>query len=309
MVRRLQLALVRSSLLLWLSLSLSLACSEAKPLSSRASPSASEGCVSGTLDASVRQIGLDFGGVSRSYALHIPPTYDGKIPLPLLLDFHGLGSSAAAQRAFSGTSALADVKGFIVAYPDGWSHSWNAGACCGNSASQELDDVGFVRALLADLAQRGCIDRSRVYATGMSNGGFMSHRLACEAADLIAAIGPIAGVLGIAADECRPSRAVSVIHFHGSDDRVIPFAGGGPFGSRSVPETISGWVERNGCGPDQKVTREEHGMSCETWNDCRDGASVTLCTLAGAGHRWPASHSFSANEAMWNLFSSVRLGR
>lgn len=281
---------------------------------------ASPGCVDGTLDETVTSIDLEFEGVSRAYEIHIPPAYDGRTPLPLVLNFHGRGGNTSRQRMWTEMDATADARGYVVAYPEGLDESWNAGVCCGTSAENEVDDVGFVRAVIEDIAERGCIDRSRVYATGMSNGGFLSHRLACEAADVIAAIGPVAGVLGIDSSACMPERPVPVIHFHGTNDFIVLYNGGCPFSclsdSESVSDTIAGWVARNGCTGTTEVVLSEGSVTCETTQGCDNNASVTLCSIEGGGHCWPGQLScaygestddISANEVMFDLFDSVRL--
>ncbi len=277
--------------------------------------SASSGCVGGTLDTTVTEVDLDFDGVSRRYELHVPPAYDGSTPLPLALNFHGLTSNPTQQREFSQMDVTADSRGFVVAYPEGLDVSWNAGACCGRSAENGVDDVGFARAVINDIAERGCIDRSRVYATGMSNGGFLSHRLACEASDLIAAIGPVAGVLGIDSSACTPDRPVPVVHFHGTTDTLVPYDGR-VNGFESVADTIAGWVERNGCTEAPEVVLRTGSVTCETTGGCDGDASVTLCTIAGGGHCWPGNLScpfgestddIGANEVMLDLFETVRL--
>src|SRR5581483_1221143 len=139
---------------------------------------------------------------------------------PVVLAFHGGGSNAMQMADFCGLNAKADGAGFIVAYPEGSGrlardHTWNGGNCCGYAMEQKVDDVGFVRVLLDDLAWRARIDTKRVYATGMSNGAVMAYRLASELADRIAAIAPVAGPMGTAT--CKPSRPVSVMHFHGTE--------------------------------------------------------------------------------------------
>jgi polyhydroxybutyrate depolymerase len=280
---------------------------------------ANTGCEDGTLDTTVTEVELEVGGVTRRYELHVPPAYDGRTPLPLVLNFHGFTSNATRQREFSQMDMTADSRGFVVAYPDGLDVSWNAGVCCWMSAVNGVDDVGFVRAVINDIAERGCIDRSRVYATGMSNGGFLSHRLACEASDVIAAIGPVAGVLGIDSSACTPSRPVPVIHFHGTADYLVRYDGGCDVcvsDSESVADTIAGWVERNGCTGAPEVVLRNGSATCETTRGCDGDASVTLCSIADAGHCWPGQLScssgestddISANELMLDLFESVRL--
>ena len=148
--------------------------------------SASLGCSDGTLDSSVTHIDLEHDGASRSYEIYVPSTYDGSTAVPVVLNFHGFTSSGIGQQENTQMDETAAREGFIVVYPNGLDNSWNAGVCCGRSAETNVDDVGFTRAVVEDLGARGCIDTARVYATGMSNGGFLSHRLACEADLMIA---------------------------------------------------------------------------------------------------------------------------
>ncbi|MGB5812378.1 MAG: PHB depolymerase family esterase [Polyangiales bacterium] len=283
--------------------------------------SSSLGCVDGTLDATLDHVDLEHDDRTRSYELHVPPSYDGTTPFPLVLNFHGFTSNGPQQRLFTQMDDTADANDFIVAYPNGISNSWNGGVCCGQSLANDVDDVGFTRAILEDLGTRGCVDLSRVYATGMSNGGFMSHRLACEAADIIAAIGPVAGVLGLDAADCNPVRPVPVIHFHGTADNIILYDGGGLTESQSVVASTDGWAARNGCTDEPEMTFDEGMVTCETASDCDGVASVTLCTIEGGGHCWPGTPcpdlmgidlgistvDINANDAMWALFSTITL--
>ena len=285
------------------------------------STQASLGCTDGSLDANIEHIDLEFGGAVRSYEVHVSPDYDGSVPLPLVLNFHGFTSNGSEQQGYTMMNDTADTHGFIVAYPNGLSNSWNAGVCCGVSAENGVDDVGFTRAIIDDLGARGCVDLSRVYATGMSNGGFMSHRLACEASDVIAAIAPVSAVLGLEPSSCKPGRAVPLIHFHGTDDFLVPYDGGGLADSVSVPESIDFWIDRNGCSGEPAVTFSEGMVTCESIDQCAERSSVTLCTIQDGGHCWPgepcgriegidlglATMDINANEAMWALFSSVSL--
>ncbi len=271
----------------------------------------SSGCVDGTLDASVTHVDID--GMTRSYELHVPPSYDGKTPAPLILNFHGLTQNGNRQREQSHMDERADQEGYIVAYPNGLQDSWNGGECCGGAAASDVDDVGFTRRVIDDLGARGCIDLGRVYATGMSNGGVMSHRLACEAADVIAAVAPSAGQLALDPSECTPARPIPLIHFHGVNDTIATYEG--------VPETIEAWASRNGCTDEPRVTYQEGDVTCETSDECDDDASVTLCTAEEAGHCWfgypcppdipidlgGSTTNINANDAMWTLFSRTSL--
>lgn len=274
----------------------------------------SSGCATAGMAPGDHETTITFGGIARAYLLHVPAGYDHGQPAPLVLNFHGFGSYPADQAAFSNMSALADDEGFVVAYPAGIGNSWNAGVCCGAAATWLLDDVGFARAVVADIEGKLCIDDRRVYATGMSNGGYLSHRLGCEAADVFAAIAPVAGVLGIPAAACQPSRAVPVLHFHGTADSVIPYLGGllGP----SAAAAIGGWAARNGCIGSPVGTFANGAAHCESYESCDDGAEVTLCTLEGEGHCWPgqvscpfgaSSTDIDANAEMWTFFSQFSL--
>lgn len=298
-----------------LSIALTAACGS-EDSSTTSGQQASLGCMDGSLDRSVTHVDFSNAGTERSYELHLPPVYDGQTPLPLVLSFHGFTSSGVGQQVSTNMDPLADEEGFIVAYPNGIANSWNGGACCGQAAEEDIDDVSFTRSLIADLGERGCIDERRVYATGMSNGGFLSHRLACEAADVIAAVAPVASVLGIPAADCEPSRAIPVIHFHGTGDPLVPVEGSDT--APSVADSTEGWIERNGCRGERRVTYEEGLATCETVDDCDGDASVSLCLIEGAGHCWPGqpcrldglgepTTDIDANEVMWELFRSVAL--
>lgn len=280
--------------------------------------SASLGCSDGTLDSSVTHVDLEHDGASRSYEIYVPSTYDGSTAVPVVLNFHGFTSSGIGQQENTQMDETAAREGFIVVYPNGLDNSWNAGVCCGRSAETNVDDVGFTRAVIEDLGARGCIDTARVYATGMSNGGFLSHRLACEAADVIAAAAPVAAVLGIDEAACNPTRPIPIMQFNGTADPLVAYEGGGLEDSPSAQESIDGWIARNGCGGEPDVSYQNGAATCETVGDCEGDVSVTLCSIEGAGHCWPGqpcrlgfvgepTYDIDANEAMWELFSTVKL--
>lgn len=172
---------------------------------------------------------LEVDGRRRSYLVHVPPQHDPAMPTPVVLAFHDGGGRADHMPIFSGLNEKADKAGFIVAYPDGSGRlenmrTFNAGNCCGHAAAANIDDVAFIRHVLDDLQGIANVDRRRAFATGMSNGAMMSYRLAAELSDRIAAIAPIGGPMGT--KECRPGRAVSVMHFHGDADALAQFKGG-----------------------------------------------------------------------------------
>jgi polyhydroxybutyrate depolymerase len=203
----------------------------------------------------------------------------------VVLNFHGFTSDPFQEALLSGMNAAAEARGMIVAYPAGIANSWNAGQCCGLSAwTTMVDDVRFVRDAIDAIGREYCVDGRRVFATGMSNGGFLSHRLACEASDRIAAIAPVAGVLGVL--PCLPRRPVPVLHFHGTLDPLVAYYGL-PLGFASVPATFAGWQLRERCLGPERVTYERGDARCVARDGCEGGSEVILCTVDRGGHTWP----------------------
>ncbi len=253
---------------------------------------------------------ISFGGRERKALVHVPPAYDPSARTPLVLDIHGYTSNATEQEALSGMNAKADAKGFLAIYPEGLDSSWNAGACCGRSAADAIDDVGFLTALLDRAEAELCVDARRVFATGMSNGGFLSHRLGCELAGRIAAVAPVAGVNGM--PSCKPVRPMPVFHTHGTADTLVPYLGSPALGFIPVRRSFEEWAARNGCTGDPVETYQNGEASCLTYATCAGGAEVTLCTVLGGGHTWPGgmpvpalgftSRAMSATDMMWDFF-------
>lgn len=279
---------------------------------------------------------LRFDGDTRRYVLHVPEGLDPARPAPLVIALHGGGGHAEfmADDERYGLVGKADRAGFVVVFPNGHSRfrrgrlaTWNAGGCCGRARDVGSDDVGFVRAVVADVGKQVRIDREHIFATGMSNGGMMAYRLACEAADLVRAVASVAGTEAV--PECRPSRPIPVLHIHARNDTHVLFDGGaGPEAFRdpskvmdfvSVPQTVARWVERNRCDSHPRRLLDVPGAYCETYEKCRDGVSVRLCVTEQGGHSWPgaevvrrgkepASQVLDANDAIWDFFraSSAR---
>ena len=250
-------------------------------------------------------------GMSRTANVHVPPNYDPTKPTPVVLNFHGFTSNAAQEALLSNMSAKADAEGFVVVYPEGLDSSWNAGACCGLSAQNGVADVQFVSDLIDSLEVQLCVDAKRVFATGMSNGAFLSHRLGCELSDRVAAIAPVAGVLGV--PQCNPKRPVPVMHFHGTADPLVPYDGSATLGFPAVSDTFAGWASRDGCTGDPAKTYDNGDAHCATYASCNAGATVTLCTIDNGGHTWPGglpvpslgytTTDISATDAMWTFFT------
>jgi polyhydroxybutyrate depolymerase len=253
---------------------------------------------------------LSWGGLERSFRVHVPKGYDPSVPTAVVFNFHGRNSNAQQQILLTGLLAVADAGGFIAVHPEGVGGTWNAGVCCGEAMDKKIDDVGFTRSMIESLQAQLCIDTHRVFATGLSNGGYMVHRLACEAADRIAGIGSVSGTLGFFA--CAPSRAVPVYHFHGTADTIVPYDGFG--GYTSVDSTMKYWVSNNGCNAKSQVFFQQAEVTCKEWTGCHDDATVRLCTISEGGHQWPGgmtipglgnnTNVISASNEVWSFFAS-----
>ena len=271
-------------------------------VASLASPAAAQ--VLGPGDASRS---LVVGSTTRTYLVHVPPSYSGQ-PLPLVVDMHGFTSTADQQRAISGFLALSDARGFIATWPQGLSNAWNAGICC----STANDDVAFIRALVAKMEQEAAIDVRRIYATGLSNGGGMAQRLACEAADLFAASAPVAFPISISpTSACVPSRKIPVLTFMGLTDTIVPY-NGGQFPSAAA--TFDHWRSVDLCGTDTPEVHTVSGASfCDVDTSCAPGVKVGLCSItstSGApftGHILYINADFNVAQVAYDFLSQFSL--
>jgi polyhydroxybutyrate depolymerase len=279
---------------------------------------------------------LAWGGKERSYILHVPKSYDGRKSYPVVLVFHGGGSNAKQWMPFCGLNQTADRAAFLAVYPNGSGKTiqgyevlgWNGGPRRpgGHDPEQaKVDDVGFTRALLDDLAKVVKVEAMRVYAAGMSMGAIMVYRLASELSDRIAAVATIAGPMGT--ETCSPQRPVSVVHFHGMEDEAVPLGGGkgklDPSGTvyYSVEHSIRAWMRADGCRDEPKVEafpdRADDGTRAtrKTYGGGKEGTEVVLVVIEGGGHTWPgrefgpelkvlgrSSKDISANDLMWEFF-------
>jgi polyhydroxybutyrate depolymerase len=236
----------------------------------------------------------------------VPASYDNRSPVPLVFDIHGYFSNKDQQEGLSGFSAKAEAEGFVVVRPAGLSSSWNAGEdCCGQAQDDGLDDVGLMKAIVAAVSEVACIDPKRVYATGLSNGGALSHRLACDAADVFAAVAPVSYPIAYdPTEQCEPSRPISVLHFHGANDLLVPPDGG--FTSMPIAESFAYWKEANGCSGDPAQVFSEGDSRCDSYASCEDGVEVTLCTLDG-GHILYTNDDLSIVDFAWDRLKGYTL--
>ncbi|HKD70336.1 MAG TPA: PHB depolymerase family esterase [Candidatus Binataceae bacterium] len=283
------------------------------------------------------------GDVQRSYLVHMPPQAACGEALPLVLNFHGAGSNGKQQEGYSEMDATADRHGFIAVYPNGsgkfGNHfTWNAGFCCTYAMTHQVDDVGFVIALIDDLAARTPINRRRVYSTGISNGGMMSYRLAAQASGKIAAIAPVAGSMVLV--DFTPEHPMPVMAFNSVDDPFVHYYGGygkqvislfrrNP-GQPGVEKVVGKWREYDGCPEAPHVAPTLSGKpgtgnegitaTRYAWGPCKNATEVVLWKFTGAGHVWPggiqdrfehilgrSTDLVDANEEMWSFFSKFEL--
>jgi polyhydroxybutyrate depolymerase len=274
-------------------------------------PAPATGCsATGGLGAGNHDLAVTSGGRERTARVHVPSSSDPTKAVAVVLNFHGRMSNASQQELISKATSKADAAGFVVVYPEGVGQTWNAGLCCGQAQSENVDDVAFTRDLLDALGKKLCVDPKRVFATGLSNGAFMSNRLACELSDRIAAIGPVAGQLMMTT--CTPSRAVPVMYFHGDADGIVSYEG--KYGMPGAQASAKAWATRNGCDATAKQTYAKGDTTCMTYSGCDASADVTLCTVAGGGHTWPGGTSIpylgktstdvDATCAMWTFFEA-----
>jgi polyhydroxybutyrate depolymerase len=249
---------------------------------------------SGTLTAGDTRISLTVGGNEYPMIVHAPPSYDGTTRLPVVFDFHGLGGDENQMGNLSGWKSTGDAEGFITVFPGGVDNAWNAGFCCSDTPT----DVDFVRQAIATLDSEGCIDTRRVYASGCSNGGGMSFRLACEAADVIAAVAPVDFdcAVGYSCADCSPSRPITEIQFRGTNDSAVPYDGAQPNFER--------WGEINGCSGSPEPLPQN--SSCQRYPTCADGVETILCTVQNGSHCGSYS-SFGIAELAWSVLQKYAL--
>jgi polyhydroxybutyrate depolymerase len=258
-----------------------------------------------TLGVGDHFLSLNHGGIERVFTVHVPLGCDPASPWPLVVDFHGFTLTRTDQSNRSGIREVADVEGFAVAYPQGLGDAWNGIVCCGFSSA---DDVGFARALVADVSQRLPIDPNRVYATGFSNGGLLSHRLACEAADLFAAAAPVAFQLpNPLSFPCSPSRPIAVKHFHGFWDTVVPYAGVAALQVPAAPDSLARWASINGCIGSALRTILGPGSYCDHFEVCAEGVETALCSIDGVHSVYSNNDGVPVGKMAWDFLSGFTL--
>jgi polyhydroxybutyrate depolymerase len=224
---------------------------------------------------------IEHDGLTRGYQLHIPKGYSGQNKVPVYFDLHPLFADSYIVEKIASFRTYSDANGFILVQPNGLGFSWNAGPkCCKISSNDDTDDVGFIRAIRDDLMARGLnIDTSKVFLDGMSNGGYLSNRIACEDTRLVGGIAVVVGSIGFdSVSECQPSKPVPVLMISGGDDKID-----------QRNESFNRWVTLNSCSASSTETIGV--FSCTTYTDCEGGVETSHCIGEGVGHCWPGTES------------------
>lgn len=249
---------------------------------------------------------IEHDGLQRTFRLHLPTGYNAEVAYPLIFSLHGVTSNGFQQEILTGFNHVADQENFIMVYPNGIDATWNIASPTG------VDDVGFISALLDTLDSRYNVNLNMVYASGMSMGGFMCYRLACELSDRIAAVASVTGLHAF--NPCDPPRPVPVMQVHGTEDPIVPYAG--------VPATIALWLEHNGCPMEPIATdlpdinKEDNStVTYYYYGPCIDSTEVVLYSVINGEHSWPGSNfilgvtnqDIDASVEIWNFFRKFNL--
>jgi len=255
---------------------------------------------------------LEHDGETREYFLYVPSSYDAASSAPLLLNFHGFGGTSGSQLDWSDFRPLADQDGFILVYPqgtelDGATH-WNSGLP-GEGNKSTADDFGFINALVDEISATYSIDADRIYATGYSNGGFMSYSLACYHSDRFAAIATAAStMLNQFEGDCAPTRPVPVLNANGTSDSVVPY-NGGTTGYQAIPDVLDYWVDHNNITAEPVVTTISDSIEHTLYAGGDNGVSVEHYRIEGGDHVWFDDDFGGSNleTLVWNFFASYDL--
>ena len=281
---------------------------------------------------------IEHGGKQRTYRLHVPSGFTKAKPVPLVIVLHGFGANGKITEVLTGFTPLADKHGFAVVYPDGLLSMWRfwepegpvAKTKIARAKAARADDVGFIEHMIEQLIKEGVADRRRVYVTGISNGAYMTHRLACDLGDKIAAIAPVSGTMAKPMSESlKPPRPIPVVYFHGTDDKIVGVEGTDLFSKRAISlsadDVVAWWAKHNGCATEPQVEmladKADDGttVECKTFTAGKSGAPVTFYEIYGGGHTWPGGNlqpeallgktslDINASEIIWEFFSKFSL--
>lgn len=271
---------------------------------------------------------ITIDGRMRTYLLNLPPNYyDETSDFPLVIGMHGTGGSANQFEHDYHFSEYANESKFVAVYPEGVQsngflglRTWNAGNCCDYAMDQQIDDVTFIRELIDDLVSRYNVNPKRIYVAGMSNGGMMAYRLACEIPDKIAAIATVSCSM-VVSESCDPSRAVPILHMHSVLDAKIPYSGGIGIGGYYFPpidSVLQVWSTQNSCATPSQVLINDDKYKFTKWSTCENETTIEYYLTQDGGHAWPGglksrsaadtpSVAIDANELLWEFFQRFEL--
>lgn len=255
---------------------------------------------------------LAHDGMTRSYIVYVPTSYDGNEALPILFNFHGFGDSDSSYMQYADMRALADSENFVLVYPQGsllsGSSHWNA-ALPGGDNKSAADDLGFFEAMLESISDTYQIDANRVYACGYSNGGMLAYALACYKSNLIAAFGSVSGVVLDTSRTCEPSHATPLINIHGTNDGVLPYNGSTDYSS--VADALNYWKGVNSTTTSSSASFNDNGTIIEQYlyTGGDNGSSVVHYKVIGGGHVWfdINYNGASTGRLVWDFVSQYNL--
>ena len=271
-----------------------------------------ETCID-TSRSGMKRCDLKHDNLDRFYYVYTPTNLDSNESIPVLFAFHGYGSSAMRHLNYTNYFSLADSNNFIVIYPQGattatLSTHWNVGGWTSKSTIDDLDFVDTVINLLKDKIQ---IDETRIYSSGMSNGGYMGYHLACNLSSKFAAIASVTGSMtNDTFNECDPTHPTPILQIHGLLDFIVPYDGNA--GSKSIPDVINYWVNYNSCNldPETLIKYDDYSLVVyETYSNCLNDVNVKLILHPEMGHDWPSTQSYNINASseIWNFVSMFDL--
>lgn len=277
-------------------------------------------CLTGRLPKNVKDFEgvelnntLQFGGKERDYQIYLPKGYNSSKKYPLIFGLHGGGGRAEQFNKMSASNYFADQYQVVMVYPQGLKKHWNDGRSIRDTS---VDDVGFLDKVFLEVVRKFSIDQTRVYSMGISNGGLMSYRLACERSTRFIAIASVVATLGEnISKKCKPSLPISVYMILGTDDPLVPYKGGqitGPFGGRKLGNVLSArqsflfWLKKNHCSSTLKkifidnIAEDETSIKREISSDCKGFSEVRMDTIENGGHTWPQG---------WQYFGEWIIGK
>jgi len=255
---------------------------------------------------------LQHNGEDREYFLHVPESHNSESNMPLVFNFHGFGGTSQSQLEWADFRTLADANDFIVVYPqgtelEGTTH-WNSGLP-GDDNKSTADDFGFIEALIDDLSENYGVDSERIYATGYSNGGFMSYSLACYHSERFAAIAPVSSTMLNGLDgDCAPTRPMPVLATNGTADSVVPY-NGGTEGYQAIEDVLEYWAMHNNTSSNPVVTDLSDDIEHSVYPDGDVGVTVEHYRVDGGDHVW-FSEDFGGedlNTRIWDFLSQYDL--